>query len=104
MIDPRVNARAIAAAAEIQRMALPGVRDVVSTYRSVAIFFDPLKAQTDALRDALARVSDAPLEVVKGKTVDVPVVYGGEAGPDVIGGCRLGRAEHQRGRRAPRQR
>ncbi len=83
VIDPRVNARAIAAAAEIQRLALPGVRDVVSTYRSVAIFFDPLKAQTDALRDALARVSDAPLEVVKGKTVEVPVVYGGEAGPDV---------------------
>jgi antagonist of KipI len=83
VIDPRVNARAIAVAAAMRSASLPGVRDVLSTFRSVAIFFDPLKAEPDAFRNALARVSEAPLEVVRGRTIEVPVTYGGESGPDL---------------------
>jgi KipI family sensor histidine kinase inhibitor len=83
VIDPRVNARAIAIAAAIRSKHMAGVRDVVSTYRSIAVFFDPLQLNPDVIRERLARVSDAPLEVVHGKTVEVPVHYGGEAGPDL---------------------
>jgi allophanate hydrolase subunit 1 len=39
-IDPEVNARAIACADAIQAAGLAGVRDVVPTYRSVAVYFD----------------------------------------------------------------
>jgi KipI family sensor histidine kinase inhibitor len=83
VIDPLVNARAIAVAAAIQAMALPGLRDVVSTYRSVAIFFDPLLADPDTLRVALARLDEAPIEVVHARTIEVPVTYGDDAGPDL---------------------
>jgi KipI family sensor histidine kinase inhibitor len=83
VIDPRVNARAIAAAAAVRNASLPGVRDVVSTYRSVAIFFDPLKAEPDVFRDSVAWMSEAPVEVIRGKTIEVPVAYGGDAGPDL---------------------
>jgi len=83
LIDPKINARAIAVAAAIRSASLPGLRDVVSTFRSVAIFFDPLKAEPDVFRDALRRVSEAPLELVEGRTIEVPVAYGGEAGPDL---------------------
>ena len=42
VIDPELNARAIAIARAVREQAIPGVRDVVSTFRSVAVFFDPL--------------------------------------------------------------
>jgi Allophanate hydrolase subunit 1 len=48
-IDPVVNARAIALADAVQSANLAGVRDVVPTYRSVAIYFDPLRTDYDAL-------------------------------------------------------
>ena len=49
-IDPVVNARTIAFADAIQAAHLPGVRDVVPTYRSIAIYFDPLRTDSDATR------------------------------------------------------
>ncbi|HVQ13980.1 MAG TPA: 5-oxoprolinase subunit PxpB, partial [Vicinamibacterales bacterium] len=82
-IDPEINARAIAAAAAIRDAAVPGVRDVVSTYRSVAVFFDPLRVEPDELRAVLGRLSGEPRRVVPGETIEVPVAYGGEAGPDL---------------------
>jgi KipI family sensor histidine kinase inhibitor len=83
VIDPAVNARAIAVAAAIQGMRLPGLRDVVPTYRSVAVYFDPLRADPDALRAALVDLNHVPSEAVQGRTVDVPITYGGEGGPDL---------------------
>jgi KipI family sensor histidine kinase inhibitor len=82
-IDPEINARAIAAAAAIRDAAVPGLRDVVSTYRSVAVFFDPLRVKPDELRALLARLSGELRHVARGKTIEVPVTYGGEAGPDL---------------------
>jgi len=83
VIDARVNARAIAVAAAIGREAIAGVRDVVPTYRSVAVHFDPLIADVDAVRGAMERMSAAAADHVSGKTVEIPVQYGGEAGPDL---------------------
>ena len=83
-IDAGVNARAIAIAAAIRAEALAGVRDVVSTYRTVAVHFDPLRVGIEAVHEAMARASTAAATDVTGKTVDVPVQYGGEAGPDLL--------------------
>lgn len=82
-IDPEINARAIAAAEAIRGAAVSGLRDVVSTYRSVAVFFDPMTVEPDGLRTVLARLSEEPRPVVQGETIEVPVAYGGEAGPDL---------------------
>ena len=41
-IDPEVNARVIAIATVVREAGIAGVRDVVPTFRSVAVFFDPL--------------------------------------------------------------
>ena len=83
VIDPGVNAHAVAIAARLQRERLAGVRDVIPTYRSVAVHFDPLAADTDALRSALLRGIAEKGEPVLGRTVEVPTTYGGEAGPDL---------------------
>ena len=86
-IDPEVNARAIACAEAIQAARLAGVRDVVPTYRSVAVYFDPLHTDGEALRQRLEqeaapqfRPSAAPRAPVR-----IPVCYGGDLGPDLAG-------------------
>jgi KipI family sensor histidine kinase inhibitor len=82
-IDPDVNARAIAIAAGVRRRAVPGVRDVMPTYRSVAVFFDPLQTRLEAVVDALVTTSEEPIAPEPPRIVNVPVAYGGEHGPDL---------------------
>jgi KipI family sensor histidine kinase inhibitor len=83
-LDWSVTARAIAIAAHVRTRALAGVRDVVSTFQSVAVFFDPLATDVAAVAAALHEVAEGSY-VVSGvsRTRDVPVVYGGYAGPDL---------------------
>jgi inhibitor of KinA len=97
-IDPSVNARAIQLADALQAARLPGVRDVVPTFRSVAIYFDPLHTNGDTL---FARVEAEAAKPSADPATDrpavrVPVCYGGEFGPDlaaVAAYSRLNEAE-----------
>ena len=83
-IDPAVNARAIACAAAVQAARLTGVRDVVPTYRSVAVYFDPLRTDLEALRLCIEREAGQPTsEVPASRTIRIPVCYGGDLGPDL---------------------
>ena len=84
-IDPVVNATTIGCADAIQAAAIPGVRDVVPTYRSVAIYFDPLRTDTDALLERITHEAEraGPGAVTTGTPVRIPVCYGGELGPDL---------------------
>ena len=82
-IDEDVNARAIAIARALRQRAIAGVRDVVSTFRSVAVFFDPLSTDVPALAAALHADADAVPSAYEGRAIEVPVVYGGDAGPDL---------------------
>ena len=89
VIDPLVNDRAISIAGIVREARHTGVRDVVSTYQSVAVHFDPLLADVTVLRRALADAARAPVVPVAGATIDVPVEYGGESGPDLAEVARL---------------
>jgi len=61
VIDPAVNARAIAIAAAVREDVIPGVRDVIPTYRSVAVHFDPLITDARDVVASLERAADAPV-------------------------------------------
>jgi inhibitor of KinA len=84
-IDPLVNATTIGCADAIQAAAIAGVRDVVPTYRSVAIYFDPLRTDTDALLERITHEAEtaAPGALVAREPLRIPVCYGGELGPDL---------------------
>jgi KipI family sensor histidine kinase inhibitor len=82
-IDAEVNARAIAIANAVRRAALPGVRDIVPTYRSVAVFFDPLHTMLESVTASLEAASERPAPVERSRLTEVPVAYGGEHGPDL---------------------
>jgi KipI family sensor histidine kinase inhibitor len=84
-IDPELNARVNGIAQLVRSRAIPGVRDVVATFRTVAVFFDPLATDVDAVAAALHHAADAAPPAVSRRVVDVPVIYGGDAGPDLEG-------------------
>jgi inhibitor of KinA len=92
-IDPAVNARTIAFAEAVQAAHIAGVLDVVPTYRSVAIYYDPLRTDSVALITLIEREAGrpAPDSPVAHAPVRIPVCYGGELGPDLAGVAAFGR-------------
>ncbi len=86
-VDPRVNARAVALAYALRSAALAGVRDVVPTFRSVGVFFDPLRTDVQALVDRITCEASQTLALAPESNpaapIRLPVCYGGEYGPDL---------------------
>ena len=83
-IDPVVNTGCIALAESLERIAIRGVRDVVPTYNTVTVHFDPLVTDRDALSELLRRLAATPPpEDTASRTIEIPVMYGGDAGPDL---------------------
>lgn len=81
-----VTSRAVAAAtAALTAAALPGVVDIAPTFNTVAVVFDPHRADPRALSGAILAglqnlKSSAP---TPGTIVVIPVAYGGDDGPDL---------------------
>lgn len=97
-IDPAINARAVRLADAIRAAAMAGVRDVVPTYRSATVFFDPLKIDHDLLLAELRREAERPAPAVNplSEPFPIPVCYGGELGPDLADVAAFGRVdEHE---------
>jgi KipI family sensor histidine kinase inhibitor len=84
-----------ATAAERQRRALQasgvaGVRALVPGRSSLLVEFDPLAVDADALLRVLAaQPADGPTVSSAGRVRRIPVVYGGEHGPDLEDVARL---------------
>ena len=86
-IDPVINARAIALAEAIHAASIAGIRDVVPTYHSTAVFFDPLRTNYGALIDRLEREARRAVGALTEPPapIRIPVCYGGDLGPDLSG-------------------
>ena len=86
VIDPAVNTRVHALARRIASEYRNLVEAVVPTYRSFLVFFDPLLISRQELVDKIektaAALDDSP-EMTPTKTVVIPTLYGGDAGPDL---------------------
>lgn len=84
-ISPALNLQVRRLCAAVQRAAIPGVIDLHPAYASVLIRFDPLRLRRPALLQLLTRAL-AELDVVElqpARRVELPVCYGGPAGPDL---------------------
>ncbi|HVP68370.1 MAG TPA: 5-oxoprolinase subunit PxpB [Anaeromyxobacteraceae bacterium] len=85
-IDPVVNARVHALARAISDRLASDVLEVVPTYRSLLVVFDPLRVERGRLERRVAGLLSAAREGgarEASRTVRVPVAYGGAAGPDL---------------------
>jgi inhibitor of KinA len=84
-ISPDVNRKVRAVTVVLDAERPPGVVEVVPTYRSVLILYDPsvtdlqtLRAMIESLEQRLDESTIRPP-----KTVSIPVCYGAEFGPDI---------------------
>lgn len=84
-IDPEINARVVAFAKTVIEQHWQGIYDIVPTYRSVTIHFDPLQWDSSLLTQQLKMLprpesGHAPSQ---GPLHEIPVLYGDEWGPDL---------------------
>lgn len=94
-IDAELNARVMAAREALAALQLEGISDLVPTYRSLTVHFDPQQLDRDALGrvllQAAANAGGMPAPATRWL---IPVVFGGEAGPDLADVARAtGRSE-----------
>ncbi len=83
-VDPTINAAVLALDAELARLALPGVVELVPTYRSLLVHYDPDRVDGAALLARLAELDfGRPATPPEGRLWVVPVVYGGAFGIDL---------------------
>jgi KipI family sensor histidine kinase inhibitor len=84
-IDPEVNARVRAMDMVLASHPLDGVREVTPTYRSLLILYEPLRTDPEKLATALVNLESRLSEITipPPDTVEIPVCYGGDYGPDI---------------------
>jgi inhibitor of KinA len=84
-IAPEVNRRVRAACAALERVAVRGVVEWVPSYTAVTVHYQPHVVRYPELCRAVeaAVVAGENLEVPAGRVVTLPVLYGGEQGPDL---------------------
>jgi KipI family sensor histidine kinase inhibitor len=87
-IDDAVNARVVVFAAAIEALALAGLKEVVPTYRSLLLAYDPLVLAPERLRAEVLHLLGTPAGSPQpggrsGTVWRVPVLYGGEHGIDL---------------------
>lgn len=84
-IDPATSDRVLALARTMAGDRSTGVRDVVPTYHTVTIHFDPLRTDLVSLLERLGREAARPVPTALGgqTLVRIPVCYGGAFGPDL---------------------
>lgn len=90
-MDAATNARVIALWRALLQSAVPGVRDIVPAYRSLGVYFDPLRTDVGrllaTLESAAAAAPGPP--VIEAAPIRIPVCYGGDFGPDLEEVARL---------------
>lgn len=85
-IDEQINRRVHGLRDSLQQQQFPGVKELIPTYRSLFISFDPLVISREELSSKLEdRIAAASIEAREGRqrVIHIPVCYGGDYGPDI---------------------
>ena len=84
-ISPETNRRVRDLTVAVDAAALAGVYDLMPTYRSLLIYYDPLAISYSGLLEKLENIeknlNEASLD--SPQVVRIPTLYGGEHGPDL---------------------
>jgi KipI family sensor histidine kinase inhibitor len=84
-ISPDVNRRVHDLRRAMEERHLAGIVDLVPTYRSLLVYYDPLRATRAALEREIESLTAGGTDVNRppARIVEFPTVYGGEFGPDL---------------------
>ena len=97
-VDVSINNQVRALALALDAARIPGLLEVVPTYRSLGVQYDPAKIGAEELRVRIenALTTQDPSQLPPPKVVRLPTCYGGEFGPDlpfVVEHAKLSEAE-----------
>jgi len=69
----------------IEREGIPGILEVIPTYRSILLVYDPMRIRPHEIRRIVSQLDLATSEATlpPPRKVEIPVCYGGEFGPDM---------------------
>ncbi len=84
-MDPHAGAAAVMLAGELRRKGTAGICEIIPTYRSVTVCFDPLVISYKDVKKWISRCARRHTAAV-GKTIRrfyIPVCYGGQYGMDL---------------------
>lgn len=84
-INPDINQKVREFFMGLDQQALNGIVELVPSYRSLMVIYDPLKISLQKLKNQISRTADQldSLHLPPPKTVEIPVVYGEKYGPDL---------------------
>lgn len=84
-IDPETNRQVHSLVQAIDRMEIYGILDLVPSYGSLLINFDPMRISIDKLKSRIVELNNGPInnETSVKRVVHLPVFYGGNHGPDI---------------------
>ena len=86
-VDPEINSMVFALTDLIKDAGLNSDLEVLPTYRSVLVYYDPLVCSYAEMFDAVNGAVEGLVEPINVnsslKIVEIPVVYGGDDGPDL---------------------
>jgi inhibitor of KinA len=84
-IHPEVNKKVRELFLALEERKVPGIKDLVPSYRSLMVVYDPLELPLVKLQNTVGDLwkrTDAS-RLPRPKMVEVPVLYGGNHGPDL---------------------
>ncbi|MBQ6075961.1 MAG: 5-oxoprolinase subunit PxpB [Lachnospiraceae bacterium] len=69
----------------LEKAGVPGIVELVPTYRSLMVHYDPAVLPYQELRERLEKLLDdmGEIEIPPSPVLEIPVLYGGEMGPDL---------------------
>ncbi len=84
-VSPPGNRKVRELLVALERHAVEGILEIVPSYRSITVVFDPLRVAPPELGQEIAEAYKRmdSTEIPPPRTLEVPVVYGGNYGPDL---------------------
>ncbi|RVU55591.1 5-oxoprolinase subunit PxpB [Anaerosphaera multitolerans] len=84
-ISEEINARIRSTIDKIDAAKIDGIVELVPTYRSITINYNPIKIKYDELIKKLKTFEEFDSDATEGKVkiIEIPTIYGGEYGPDI---------------------
>jgi len=84
VVDPALNHRVMRLGEAARRAGVAGVVDLVPTFRSLMVHYDPTVTTRHGLEEGLRKLlGETGSAAVTGRLWEFPVLYGDEVGPDL---------------------
>jgi KipI family sensor histidine kinase inhibitor len=84
-IDPEINQKVRQIFLSLEKIPIEGINEVIPTYRSVLISYDPFQISAERLKDKVLDLENRldKWDIPPPETIEIQVAYGDDFGPDL---------------------